>query len=361
MSGGPYGRGKAPERACLKLKDWPDEDRCLWEEACKPGDLLDAGPGSARANHAIASNRKAEKGYGRWLTYLQIADSDSLAAVPALRITPERVRRYVDDLISLNNSTATIIARLRELGEVGRVVAPSLSWAFINALESRIRARHKPARDKRNLKLSDELLSLGLLLIDKAAAFSGREAALLHRDGLMIALLALVPLRRRNFAALRLGHNVVAINGLWLITLDETETKTHAPLEILWPEELVAPLRAYLDVHRPLLPAINRRGAKPAGDALWVSSRGSPLSEMAMYLRICKHTQKAFGRAINPHLFRDAAATTLAIADPAHVRVAAPLLGHRTFTTTERHYQQARSFDAHRAYVDVLFSKAKRP
>jgi hypothetical protein len=33
----------------------------------------------------------------------------------------------------------------------------------------------------------------------------------------------------------------------------------------------MAPLRAYLDVRRPLLSAINRRGAKPAGDALWVS------------------------------------------------------------------------------------------
>jgi integrase/recombinase XerD len=61
------------------------------------------------------------------------------------------------------------------------------------------------------------------------------------------------------------------------------------------------------------------------------------------------------------HLFRDAAATTLAIADPAHVRVAAPLLGHRTFTTTERHCQQAQAFDAHRANIDALFSKAKRP
>ena len=40
MSGGPYGRGKAPERACLKLEDWPEEDRRLWQAACKPGDLL---------------------------------------------------------------------------------------------------------------------------------------------------------------------------------------------------------------------------------------------------------------------------------------------------------------------------------
>ena len=37
-------------------------------------------------------------------------------------------------------------------------------------------------------------------------------------------------------------------------------------LEILWPEELVAPLRTDLDVLRTLLSAINRRGAKPAGD-----------------------------------------------------------------------------------------------
>ena len=81
---------------------------------------------------------------------------------------------------------------------------------------------------------------------------------------------------------------------------------------------------------------------------------------MTIYNTICMHTENAFGRAINPHLFRDAAATTLAIADPAHVRVAAPLLGHRTFTTTERHYQQAKSFDAHRAYIDALFGKAKR-
>ena len=108
-------------------------------------------------------------------------------------------------------------------------MGPDKSWRFLNKLESRIRARHKPARDKSNLRLSDELFGLGLSLIDKATALSGREAALLHRDGLMIALLALVPLRRRNFAGLRLDRNVIAINDVWLITLDELETKTRVP------------------------------------------------------------------------------------------------------------------------------------
>ena len=83
------------------------------------------------------------------------------------------------------------------------------------------------------------------------------------------------------------------------------------------------------------------------------------MTEMAIYDRIRARTQRAFGTPINPHLFRDAAATTLAIADPAHVRVAAALLGHRTFGTTERYYQHAQSFDAHRAYIDAVFGKGK--
>ena len=78
------------------------------------------------------------------------------------------------------------------------------------------------------------------------------------------------------------------------------------------------------------------------------------MTQIALYDRIRARTKDRFGVALNPHLFRDAAATTLAIADPAHVLIAAPLLGHRTFTTTERHYRQSRAFEAHRAFVEAL-------
>src|SRR6516164_3594041 len=105
MSGGPYGRDKAPERACLRLKDWPHEDRCLWQAACAPSDPL-ADEGGARANHALMSNRKAQRGYGRWLTFLQHTDPVSLAEAPALRVTEKRLCAYIDNLVSLKNSTA---------------------------------------------------------------------------------------------------------------------------------------------------------------------------------------------------------------------------------------------------------------
>lgn len=91
MSGGPYGCGKAPERVCLKLAAWPEQDRLLWTTATRPSDLLDPETG-ARSGHAQRSNAKAEKGYGRWLTFLMTTDAGVLSSTPAARIMPERVK-----------------------------------------------------------------------------------------------------------------------------------------------------------------------------------------------------------------------------------------------------------------------------
>jgi hypothetical protein len=87
MSGGPYGRGKAPERVCLRIDQWPEEDRRLWVAACAPSDILEHEVGG-RAAHADISNAKAAKGYGRWLTYLTRIVPKTLAEAPAERITP---------------------------------------------------------------------------------------------------------------------------------------------------------------------------------------------------------------------------------------------------------------------------------
>ena len=63
---GLYGRGRAPERACRRIEAWPQEDRQLWQAALQPGDLIDGG--GERARYRPISNRKVERGYGRWLT-----------------------------------------------------------------------------------------------------------------------------------------------------------------------------------------------------------------------------------------------------------------------------------------------------
>ena len=353
MSGGLYGRGKAPERQCLPIAEWPADDRRLWLEACTPGSIFDEEIG-LRAGHAAISNTKDQKGYGRWLTWLRINEPECLKGPPAGRITLERVKDYTLGLKALGNSSQTILARLQELGAVAKVMEPTAPWRFINRLSARIRSGHKPARGKLALRPANELLELGLALMISDVALSPLQAAITYRDGLIIAFLALMPLRRRNLADLELGRSLREARQGWRVVFEEDETKTHAVYEVLVPEVLHQPLAAYLNVHRPLLAGRDGRWHSDPGHMLWISKDGSPMTQMAIYDRIRARTKSAFGAAINPHLFRDAAATTMAVEDPRHVRIAAPLLGHRTFSTTEKYYQQATGLEAQRSFLAVI-------
>lgn len=67
-----------------------------------------------------------------------------------------------------------------------------------------------------------------------------------------------------------------------------------------------------------------------------------------VFARISIVTERAFGKPINPHLFRDCAVTFVALDDPKHIGIAAPILGHTDPRTTERHYIQAQRIAAGR-------------
>jgi hypothetical protein len=108
---------------------------------------------------------------------------------------------------------------------------PNRRWSFINDLASKIRARHRPTRDKSNLRLSDELVELGFELMHAAGDLVGLDAAIAYRDGLLIAILALIPLRRRNLADLALGVTLVREGSSWIVAFGEDDTKTHAAFE----------------------------------------------------------------------------------------------------------------------------------
>lgn len=360
MSGGPYGRGKAPKRTCMKIKHWPEEDRLCFEKACRPADPFAEDGDGSRATHSNRSNRKIEVGYGRYLTYLTFYEPGALQLPLSQRITREFVRGFIKHLQDIGNSTRTQLCRLQELREMARVFNLTTDWGFINRLSSRVRAKHIPARDKSNLRLTYELLELGLELMEQARHIEGCKAAVLFRDGLIIAFLALVPLRRRNLADFKMGRNLIDLSQSLLIVFDESETKTNASLEVEWPEYLINALEEYLTKHRALLESRHGRWHKPADDFLWLSQDGSPMTQIAIYDRIRERTRVKFGTALNPHLFRDAAVTTMAIADPAHVRLAVSLLGHRTFSTTEKYYQQAKTYEAHQAYVKAIFGEEKQ-
>ena len=361
MSGGPYGRGKAPERAAMPVPLWPQRDQEVWAAAIATLDPF-ADSGGERSGMRGQSNRRLKSSYGRWLTFLERKGSLHPTVNPSQRINSDNVEQYARELQALGNMPSTIALRLTDVLLMARLFEPATNWQFIKLLADRIRAQEMTRKNKRQLlRGSDELYSLGQKLMDDAQQRSSSAAsASCFRDGLIISFLALAPLRRKNFVQLQLGKEVRQSDGRWQIDIPAAMTKTHAPISFDWPTDLIEPLETYLKVHRPVLAARSYRWLKKAESHLWVALSGSALTEMAFYDIVIKRTKRAFGQAINPHAFRDAAATTMAIHDPDHVSVAAPVLGHRSLSTTERFYNQARSLDAHRRYTGVL-ARLRKP
>jgi site-specific recombinase XerD len=95
-------------------------------------------------------------------------------------------------------------------------------------------------------------------------------------------------------------------------------------------------------------------GSRYRGDHLWLGYRFKPEAAHTLQLALVRVTRQAFGKPINPHLFRDCAATSIAIHNPASVRSAAAVLGHRSFATTEKYYNLAGSIQAGRLYAELI-------
>ncbi len=340
-------------RRRIPLSEWPEIDRALWNAALRPADLLD--DGGSRARHALSSNLKVMKGYGRWLAWLAQHDLLDPNSWPGPRITPERVRAYLETLRQ-GASTGTLINLLEDLYAVGRVMDPDRSWSWIWPLVSKIRARHVPSRRKQDRLISaTDLFDFGLDLIKQASSAStALQRAVTYRDGLMIGILSARPLRLRNLVGLALGRTFVWRGDTWWIDTPREETKTKEAIVMPLPDELTSVIEPYLTDHRPFLCRRRGRWTAPIGNALWVSQDGSPLGDRSIYQQLVARTRAAFGHPVNPHLFRDCVATSIAIDDPDHVRIAAPLLGHRGLATTEKYYNQARAVDAVRRHQELV-------
>ena len=72
------------------------------------------------------------------------------------------------------------------------------------------------------------------------------EVALTYRDGLIIALLAAVPLRKRTVAALTTNQHLVKIGDYWLLDIPAADTKTRRPLEFPISDALSERIDLYL-------------------------------------------------------------------------------------------------------------------
>ena len=239
---------------------------------------------------------------------------------------------------------ATVKNRLLSLERALAVLAPRSDRSALRRVIRGVEVPSDDGRKRNRLQDPDRLVALGLDLMAKAEQgwhASPRKNAAYFRDGLQIALLALRGFRKGNFAGIRIGTHLLQRNGEWWFAFSGSRNQE--------PHASGGSIPGDARAAAPAIPGHYRRllaGRRYTGDRLWLSYRYGPQAAHSLQLQLAHHTRMAFGWPINPHLFRDCIATSIAIHDPKHVRMAATILGHNSFATTERHYNLARTLEA---------------
>jgi integrase/recombinase XerD len=337
------------------VPQWPAEDRRNWIRN-RLGKGLEG-----RDNPAVAwserTTKKNANGYGRYLAWLArgglLIEDETIIE----RVTPERVTSYAASLKS-RFSPVSVGVTVAALCSAARAFAPEADWSWLSRRSTRLKLRAKPSREKRHaIQHTLDLYRFGKRLMDLADRGKGRTVAAAQRyqSGLIIAVLAARPLRIRNFQAITIGETLRWDGTRYWLAFTTDDTKMHAPIEEPLPDDLIPYLEVFLRIWRPVLLRQTRKfGGEPTHRRLWVDRAGCAVKESTLRSLIKRYTEKEFGTAIWPHLFRDCLLTSVAVDQPDLMRIGATLLGHAS-SRTGKHYNQARMLDASRRYGSTIF------
>jgi integrase len=288
------------------------------------------------------------RAYGYLLDFCLRTDRFDPQAAAAGHVTPAVMAAFLIELQTRGGS----IARhnyLSRIDRMARLLAPGTDTAWLKEVVAEIKDHITPSTKAARIIPSSRLLRLGLELIERArASTTGTklQIARLHRDGLMIAMLALCPIRLKNFASLQIGKHLRKIDDHWWIILAAEETKTGRADERPLPAILTPIIDQWIDTYRLCF--------LRSGDALWASTAGGTLAYTYVGAIITEATRRELGIAVNPHLFRDCAVFTVAHNAGSEMGIASALLQHTDPRVTETHYNRGSKVEAVKSFHRII-------
>jgi integrase len=366
-------KANSPIRA-IPVCAWPEADRVAWQAACRPGERLRRG--GAAAHLKPVTREDLARRYGLFLDFLQRTRRPTHAHEPTGAVTPEHVGAWVAELRERVGSV-TVYGSVHKLRRAAELLSPGHDFGWLREIESDLDLVKQPRSKYEQLVTSAALLEAGLVLFQEAelappgvvgdarrrrraerrraqgaADRAALNRAVLARNGLMVALLALCPIRLRSFAGLTLGRSLVRVGAGWWIALEADETKSGRADERPVAGLLTRLIERYVEHHRSVL---GRGRLEREAGPLWISSEsGLGMPQPGVEAVIRRTTAAALGIEIGAHMFRTAAATTAAVRAPGLPHLGSALLQHVDPRITEEHYNRARAHQAVQAYADVL-------
>ena len=344
------GSGKSASQVrSLPVELWPPSDRGAWQAACRPGVRLKKG--GAASHMRPVTQEILTKRCGYFLDFLARSKRLDLGADAGAQVTPQNVELYVEEL-KQRVSSVTVYGSIQKLRRITQLIAPDRDVVWLMEIERDLFSQMR-AKSKWDLVvLTEIIIEAGLTLIveaERAKKLRKLTRARMVRNGLMQALLAACPMRRKNFAALEIGRSIVKLDGTWWILLTAAETKEKRADERPIEDYIGKAIDKYLQTYRPIL----GRG-RSATNALWLAETGEAMAESYVGELITETARLTLGVPINPHMFRTAAATTSAIHAGDMPHLGSAVLHHTHPAVTLENYNRASAISAGRALSRML-------
>jgi integrase/recombinase XerD len=345
-------RYRAPLTVGLPFEQWPSSHQRAWLEATREGDILTDGGRAVRWKPQ--THKLVARAVGNFLRFGrdrgELQDGQTVAQL----LTESTLRDYIA-VLRRRLAPRSVVTQLGHLSLAISVMAPEVDRTLIKLAVARLTRTAAPSREKGGRLASPVvLLELGQkLMVDWQVrrAHDPRLNAMDYRDGLMIAFLALCPVRVDNLAHMEIGRHVHFDGEIARVTFAAQEMKGGRSLEFDWPDTLRPALDYYLRQVHPMLYNLPQIGAP-----LWPSLHRCKrqMGASGIYTRIMQVTAKHLGRSINPHMFRDAAATFIAETTPERALLAAGVLQHRNLQITKNHYIRGQQHQMLHRYQDAI-------
>ena len=234
-----------PQKSCRPLlhlpeANWPQVDRLRFAAAFdQPHDIFSDDGGG---NHLKPRTKTALSfGYRRWLGWIAKHHPGLMTAAPERRATPDKIRDYAAHL-RLTCRERTLATQIRLLHDALRYMYPNHDWAWLREIKARLeRAIPKSGRKPiqitsqavidRSLDRLDEVEAAYDALAPTAQKKSLQSLALRYRDGLLVAFVSFLPLRRSNLAGLQIGSTISRGAEVWRVHIPGEMVKNGEPIE----------------------------------------------------------------------------------------------------------------------------------
>jgi hypothetical protein len=327
----------------LPLELWPASDLNAWELACRPPARLRRGGGAGHMRPS--TQRDLQRRYGYFLQILHETGRLDQSAPAGAQVTRETVELYV---ATARNAWGeiTLAQSVWKLKRAAEILASRKNYSWLNDIITSLRSEAHP-KPRREDFTTDELVTAAECLFQEAETgthLRPKERARLARNALMMALLALRPLRHKNLAELTLETTFRYVDEGWWIFLGADDTKEHRADDRRVPDEIYPIIDRYLSYYRPILigkgdtsGGVRDPARKSEHETatiwhvtgpIWVGVTGAPLTYSAVGCAISETTKTTLGVALCPHAFRRIAKTTIELVGGEHPGLLQALLHH---------------------------------